>query len=103
MSAEDQSKFHISLYPEINNKGDLLTPEEYTCENPKVTVGNLIIGELYVEPVGTVEIVCHDTGEKSELEYKARGWTSRYKNELNCIIKDSDGKARYQITGKYTE
>ena len=50
-----------------------------------------------------VEVINHDTGEKCELEYKQRGWTSRNKDAIHGIIKDSDGKAKYQIAGKYTE
>ena len=58
---------------------------------------------MYVEPYGVVEIVNHDTGEKCELEYKQRGWTSRNKDSIYAVIKDSEGKAKYALAGKYTE
>lgn len=77
--------------------------EEYSCENPKVTVGNLLIGEMYVEPQGIVELINYDNGEKCDLEYKQRGWTSRYKDSISAVIKDNDGNPKYNLVGKYTE
>mmetsp|Transcript_25632 Transcript_25632/g.39440 ORF Transcript_25632/g.39440 Transcript_25632/m.39440 type:complete len:177 (+) Transcript_25632:1941-2471(+) len=45
----------------------------------------------------------HLTGEKCELEFKARGWTSKNKEALEGKIKDKSGKVKYTLTGKYTE
>jgi hypothetical protein len=66
-------------------------------------ISNLIIGEMYVEPQGPVTIHNYDTGEKCELEYKARGWTSKNNYMIHGVIKDIKGKARYHVTGKYPE
>jgi len=49
------------------------------------------------------EIINHDTNEKCELEFKARGWTSKNNNSVFGVIKDANGVAKYEISGKYTE
>lgn len=99
IQGSDPANYHVRLFPE-NMKH---TSENYSCENPKVTVGNILIGEMYLEPQGTVEIINHDTGERCELEYKQRGWTSRNKDSIFAVIKDADGTPKYNVAGKYTE
>ena len=66
-------------------------------------VGNLIIGETYTEPQGMTEIINHTTNEKCELEFKARGWTSKYNNTVHGVVKNAKGVDKYHIVGKYTE
>lgn len=68
-----------------------------------MVIGNLIIGETYIEPQGTIEIINHHTGERCELEFKQRGWTTSNKESVLGVIKDENNKAKYHITGKYTK
>lgn len=68
-----------------------------------MVIGNLIIGETYIEPQGTIEIINHNTGERCELEFKQRGWTTSNKESVFGVIKDENNKAKYHITGKYTK
>lgn len=49
-------------------------------DTPDVLVGNLLIGSTYVEPVGTSDCINYDTGEKCEIDFKARGWTTKNTN-----------------------
>ena len=74
-----------------------------SMDTPDVLVGNLLIGSTYVEPVGTSDCINYDTGEKCEIDFKARGWTTKNTNQCSAIIKDKNGKAKYEISGKYTE
>lgn len=66
-------------------------------------VGNLLIGTTYVEPVGTSDCTNHDTGEKVEIDFKARGWTTKNINQCSAVVKDKNGKAKFEISGKYNE
>jgi hypothetical protein len=93
----DSNRFYVNLNPEGG------ADELYSMETPQVIVGNLIIGETYTEPQGTTTIVNHMTNDKCELEFKARGWTSKNNNSVHGIIKDANGKAVYEVSGKYTE
>lgn len=47
--------------------------EKYSFANVKMHVGNLIIGERYIEPQGKIVIKNEATGDECEIEYKARG------------------------------
>ena len=102
MQASDSIRSHVRLFPEAL-KDEEQNFEDYSFENPMVLVGNLILGEMYIEPQGKVEVVNHCNSERCELEFKAKGWTSKNINSILGVIKDEDGKARYHLTGKYTE
>jgi len=39
----------------------------------------------------------HKTNETCELEFKQRGWTSRNKDAIFGVIKDSNGVAKYHL------
>jgi oxysterol-binding protein 1 len=49
------------------------------------------------------EVVNHTTGEKCELDFRARGWTSRNNNTIFGVVKDAKGVPKFHLTGKYTE
>lgn len=71
--------------------------EAYTFENPIVLVGNLLIGDTYIEPQGQTLVTNHNTKETCELEFKQRGWTSRNKDAIFGVLKDSNGVAKYHL------
>jgi hypothetical protein len=63
---------YVDIYPA--NLKDLPTKkEQYVFSNVKMHVGNLIIGERYIEPYGKVHIKNKTTGDTCETEFKARG------------------------------
>ena len=68
-------------------------------------VGNLIIGERYVEPQGAANLKNITTGDTCEVIFKERGWSTKSNeiNSLKAIIKDKNGLERYMIFGRYTE
>ncbi|KAF3817467.1 hypothetical protein GH733_012758 [Mirounga leonina] len=79
--------FHGSIYPKLKFWGksveaeprgtitlELLKHNEaYTWTNPTCCVHNVIIGKLWIEQYGTVEIVNHRTGDKCVLHFKPCG------------------------------
>ena len=70
VSAEDIFPTKVDLYPKCL-KGE---KESYVLKTPKLTVGNLLIGERYIEPTGSVKIENTSNGDTCILEYKARSW-----------------------------
>jgi hypothetical protein len=107
--ATDPDRFYIKLClnsSKINREGEELLGnkfiEEYSFSNPKVLIGNLIIGETFIEPQGSIEVMNHSTGERAELEFKTRGWISTNKDQVVGVIKDSSGAISYHLKGKYT-
>jgi hypothetical protein len=58
-------------------KNQVIEKESYVITNARMHVGNLIIGERYLEPQGLVTVVNQMTGDYCEINYKARGnWFS---------------------------
>ena len=41
-----------------------------------MVVGNILIGERYVEPQGDAWIKCSETDASAEIKFYVRGWTS---------------------------
>jgi len=95
----DSNKYYVNLNPKKEGEKE----ESYSMEAPQVIVGNLIIGESYTEPQGSTLVMNHTTGEKCQLEFKARGWTSKHNNSCFGVIKDANGKPAFEISGKYTQ
>ena len=56
-------------------------------------IGNLIIGETYLEPQGQAEIINVDTGDRVDFDFKIRGWSGKNKDACVGIVKDAKGVA----------
>lgn len=92
----DPDRFYIKLTlnsTKVNREGEELLGnkfiEEYSFSNPKVLIGNLIIGETFIEPQGSIEVMNHSNGERADLEFKPRSWISTNKDQVFGVIKDS--------------
>jgi hypothetical protein len=95
ISAADEGACLTTLFAGETGK------ELYNIGSAKTAVGNLIIGETYIEPLGTCEVVNHTTGEKAHCEFPGRGYFSSAKEVVNITVKDANGQARLEITGRY--
>lgn len=63
----DQNPREVTLYLPDGTK------ETYKCVPIQVLVGNLFLGQTFVEPVGKAMIICESTGDICEYECKKRG------------------------------
>lgn len=93
---------------ELNNKGPLRlsitsTGEVYEWKQPTTFLRNIIAGEKYSEPVGSITVSCSN-GWRSVIEYKAGGMFSGRSEELKGKVISPDGheKAGYLLDGKWT-
>ena len=60
-------------YPDGTTK-----PEIYHQNTPMLVIGNIIIGERYVEPQGHSKITNQTNGDVCEIEFKGRGgWSTK--------------------------
>lgn len=59
----------IKIYPTCLKK-EKKNYEEYTFNPNKTLIGNLFIGETYIEPYGMAVVECHDNGYIAEVDYK---------------------------------
>uniref|UniRef100_A0A669B8N4 Oxysterol-binding protein n=1 Tax=Oreochromis niloticus TaxID=8128 RepID=A0A669B8N4_ORENI len=109
--------FHGSIYPKLKFWGksveaepkgtitlELLKHREaYTWSNPNCCVHNVILGKLWIEQYGTVEIVNHSTGDKCVLNFKPCGMFGKELHKVEGYIQDKSKKKLAVIYGKWTE
>ncbi|KAM9341849.1 oxysterol-binding protein-related protein 2-like [Pholidichthys leucotaenia] len=109
--------FHGSIYPKLKFWGksveaepkgtitlELLKHNEaYTWSNPFCCVHNVILGKLWIEQYGTVEIVNHRTGDKCVLSFKPCGIFGKELHRVEGYIQDKSKKKLCVIYGKWTE
>jgi len=111
--------FHGSIYPkvrfwgksiEFQPKGVLTveipsTGDTFTWSNVNCVVHNIVVGTLWMEHTGTMEIISHSTGLRAVLSFKAGGWFPG-NSDLHCVegfIVDKDKKKLKFLYGRWTE
>ncbi|XP_016058041.1 PREDICTED: oxysterol-binding protein-related protein 2 isoform X3 [Miniopterus natalensis] len=77
--------------------------EAYTWTNPTCCVHNVIIGKLWIEQYGTVEILNHRTGDKCVLHFRPCGLFGKELHKVEGHIQDKNKKKLFIIYGKWTE
>ncbi|XP_064409679.1 oxysterol-binding protein-related protein 1 isoform X3 [Latimeria chalumnae] len=109
--------FHGSIYPKLKFWGksveaepkgiitlELLKHNEaYTWTNPTCCVHNIIVGKLWIEQYGNVEITNHKTGEKCVLGFKPCGLFGKELHKVEGYIQDKSKKKICALYGKWTE
>nr|XP_009295276.1 oxysterol-binding protein-related protein 2 isoform X2 [Danio rerio] len=116
-SLNQDFSFHGSIYPklkfwgksvEAEPKGTMTLElskhrEAYTWTNPMCCVHNVILGKLWIEQYGTVEIVNHSTGDKCVLNFKPCGMFGKELHRVEGHIQDKSKKKHWVMYGKWTE
>ncbi|XP_058548460.1 oxysterol-binding protein-related protein 1 isoform X2 [Neofelis nebulosa] len=109
--------FHGSIYPKLKFWGksveaepkgtitlELLEHSEaYTWTNPTCCVHNIIVGKLWIEQYGNVEITNHKTGDKCVLNFKPCGLFGKELHKVEGYIQDKSKKRLCALYGKWTE
>uniref|UniRef100_A0A8D8TVJ2 Oxysterol-binding protein n=2 Tax=Cacopsylla melanoneura TaxID=428564 RepID=A0A8D8TVJ2_9HEMI len=109
--------FHGSIYPklkfwgksvEIQPKGTVSVElprwgEAYTWTNVNCCVHNIIVGKLWIEQYGSMEIVNHATGHTALLNFKPAGWFSKDLHRVEGFIVDKNKKKLNYLYGKWTD
>ncbi|XP_053570959.1 LOW QUALITY PROTEIN: oxysterol-binding protein-related protein 1 [Bombina bombina] len=109
--------FHGSIYPKLKFWGKsveaepkgiitlelLKHNESYTWTNPTCCVHNIIVGKLWIEQYGNMEITNHKTGEKCILNFKPCGLFGKELHKVEGYIQDKSKKKLCALYGKWTE
>nr|XP_061790250.1 oxysterol-binding protein-related protein 1 [Nerophis lumbriciformis] len=109
--------FHGSIYPKLKFWGKSMQAEPkgvltlelpkhneaYTWTNPTCCVHNIIVGQLWIEQYGSVEVVNHKTGEKCCLNFKPCGLFGKELHKVEGYILDKSKKKLCALYGKWTE
>uniref|UniRef100_A0A3P9AN32 Oxysterol-binding protein n=1 Tax=Esox lucius TaxID=8010 RepID=A0A3P9AN32_ESOLU len=116
-SLKQEFEFHGSIHPKLKFWGksveaepkgtmtlELLKHKEaYTWTNPFCCVHNIIMGKLWIEQYGTVEIENHHTGDRCVLNFKPCGLFGKELHKVEGHIQDKSKKKRRVLYGKWTE
>uniref|UniRef100_A0A3B5LQ53 Oxysterol-binding protein n=1 Tax=Xiphophorus couchianus TaxID=32473 RepID=A0A3B5LQ53_9TELE len=109
--------FHGSIYPKLKFWGKSVEAEPkgiitlelpkhseaYTWTNPTCCVHNIIVGQLWIEQYGNVEVINHRTGEKCCLNFKPCGLFGKELHKVEGYILDKSKKKLCALYGKWTE
>ncbi|XP_040910704.1 oxysterol-binding protein-related protein 1-like isoform X2 [Toxotes jaculatrix] len=109
--------FHGSIYPKIKFWGKSIEAEPkglitlelpkyneaYTWTNPTCCVHNIIVGQLWIEQYGNVEVINHKTGERCSITFKPCGLFGKELHKVEGYILDKSKKKLCAIYGKWTE
>ncbi|KAF7706665.1 hypothetical protein HF521_019919 [Silurus meridionalis] len=113
----DDFVFHGSIYPKLKFWGKSVEAEPrgiitlelpkqkeaYTWTNPTCCVHNIIVGQLWIEQYGNVEVINHKTGERCCLTFKSCGLFGKELHKVEGYILDKSKKKICAIYGKWTE
>ncbi|XP_035527412.1 oxysterol-binding protein-related protein 1-like isoform X2 [Morone saxatilis] len=109
--------FHGSIYPKLKFWGKCIEAEPkglitlelpkyneaYTWTNPICCVHNIIVGQLWIEQYGNVEVLNHKTGERCSMTFKPCGLFGKELHKVEGYILDKSKKKLCAIYGKWTE
>jgi hypothetical protein len=97
----------VAFYPKEPIFIELKLPngsiEHYISQLPFVSIHNLIFGKIYIDLMGTTVCTNLNTGEKSEILWKEKGWSNANYTMVEGVTKNLEGKPVYLIKGKYCE
>lgn len=82
-SIEIQPKGKMTI--ELPATGDVITWSGVNC-----AIHNVIVGKLWMEHFGTLEIVNHTTGHKAVITLKPAGWNSKDLHRVEGFIVDKE-------------
>uniref|UniRef100_A0A671YRI7 Oxysterol-binding protein n=1 Tax=Sparus aurata TaxID=8175 RepID=A0A671YRI7_SPAAU len=114
---KDDFVFHGSIYPKLKFWGKSIEAEPkglitlelpkyneaYTWTNPTCCVHNIIVGQLWIEQYGNVEVINHKTGERCSMTFKPCGLFGKELHKVEGYILDKSKKKLCAIYGKWTE
>lgn len=90
-----EGRARVVLYP---------TSESYSWNAANCFLRNIIAGEKYIEPVGTMNVVCDTTGHSAVIMYKAKGMFGGRSEEVDVKLYDPDGgELETSMTGTWTK
>jgi len=74
----------------------------YTWRKVTTTVHNIIVGKLWVDQHGEMDIINHTTGDKCHLKYVPYSYFSReIPRKVTGVVTDSEGSVHWVLSGTW--
>jgi len=90
----------------VSGYNQLLIPkfgDDFTWNHLDTCAHNVIVGWMWVDHFGSLEVVNKTTGDKGVIKFNKCGWLGAGRYELTGEITDKDGQVRLKIKGKWNE
>ncbi|XP_062865147.1 oxysterol-binding protein 1 isoform X2 [Trichomycterus rosablanca] len=76
----------------------------YTWKKVTTTVHNIIVGKLWIDQSGEIDVINHRTGDRCHLKFVPYSYFSRdVARKVTGVVTDKDGKAHYVLSGTWDE
>ncbi|CAH8652944.1 unnamed protein product [Dicrocoelium dendriticum] len=91
---------------EVHSKGPIILElyrhnEVYTWQYPSLIVHNLLMGKMWVEHVGPMEVTNRTTGAKCHLEFHPSGWSDSATNQVTGHLSLPNSSAKQSATRQF--
>ncbi|XP_071263282.1 oxysterol-binding protein 1-like isoform X2 [Salvelinus alpinus] len=76
----------------------------YSWKKVTTTVHNIIVGKLWIDQSGEIDVVNHRTGDCCHLKFAPYSYFSRdVARKVTGVVTDKEGKAHYVLSGTWDE
>ncbi|XP_068607566.1 oxysterol-binding protein 1 [Brachionichthys hirsutus] len=76
----------------------------YSWKKVTTTIHNIIVGKLWIDQSGEIDVVNHKTGDRCHLKFAPYSYFSRdVPRKVTGVVTDRDGKAHYVLSGTWDE
>ncbi|XP_047434865.1 oxysterol-binding protein 1 isoform X2 [Mugil cephalus] len=76
----------------------------YSWKKVTTTVHNIIVGKLWIDQSGEIDVINHKTGDRCHLKFAPYSYFSRdVPRKVTGVVTDKDGKAHYVLSGTWDE
>ncbi|GAA6105713.1 oxysterol-binding protein 1 isoform X1, partial [Tachysurus ichikawai] len=76
----------------------------YSWKKVTTTVHNIIVGKLWIDQSGEIDVINHRTGDRCHLKFAPYSYFSRdVARKVTGVVTDKDGKAHYVLSGTWDE
>lgn len=73
----------------------------YTWRKVKTIVHNIVIGKLWIDNVGEMEVINHKTGDKCHLKYEPYSYFAGVAKKVHGTVMNSDEKVEWVLNGTW--
>ncbi|XP_048199262.1 oxysterol-binding protein 2 isoform X2 [Perognathus longimembris pacificus] len=88
-----------SIHLEFQESGN-----HYVWRKSTSTVHNIIVGKLWIDQSGDIEIVNHKTKDRCQMKFVPYSYFSKEAaRKVTGVVSDSQGKAHYVLSGSWDE
>ena len=79
------------------------TGNHYTWRKVKTVVHNIVIGKLWIDQVGEMEVINHRTGDKCHLKYEPYSYFAGTAKKVHGTVMNSDEKVEWVLNGTWDQ